>query len=138
MSALRMAKARHQRPARVPEKAEQAHGVQLLRSIGATVYVLGTVRAKGDFPGTRQTPGIADVLAFLPVRGEPGRVFLAWECKAVGGRLRPEQVEFKDLCDQAEIAHVVGPFDALIAWLAVRGYVKAESFSHYRQPRSES
>ncbi len=129
--------------ARVPEKTEQAHGVQLLRSLGAKVYVLGTVRAKGDHPGTRQTPGLPDVEAFIPVRGAesvPGevrqRMFLKWECKAVGGRLRPEQREYQELCAGAHVAHVVGTFDALIAWLAARGFVKAQSFPEYRQPRT--
>ena len=119
---------------RVPEKAEQAHGIQLLRHLGGKVYVLGGHRRKGDYQGTMQTEGIADVFAFIPVRGERRKVFLAWECKAAGGRLRPEQVEFKDLCADADIAHVVGPFDALIAWLAGRGFVNANSFPTYRQP----
>lgn len=129
---LRMA---HATP-RVPEKTEQAHGVQLLRTIGAKVWVLGTVRRRGDFPGTMQTPGIADVLAFLPVRGQPNqRVFLAWECKAAGGRLRPEQQEFRDACLDAGVRHLVGGYDALIAWLVEYGHVKAESFPYYRQPK---
>lgn len=122
---------------RVPEKAEQAHGVQLLRSIGAKVYVLGGHRRRGDYQGTMQTEGIADVFAFIPVRGESRRIFLAWECKSNGGQLRPEQREFRDLCQDAEIAHVVGPYDALIVWLTSRGLVKTESFATYRHPRSE-
>lgn len=132
MAKLRMAKAR------VPEKSEQLHGVQLLRSLGAKVYVLGGHRRRGDYQGTMQTEGIADVFAFIPIRGEaPRRIFLAWECKAVGGRLRPEQQEFQALCIDAQVAHLVGPLDALIAWLAARDIVKAESFPHYRQPRPE-
>jgi hypothetical protein len=74
---------------RVSEKTEQAHGVQLLRSLGAKVYVLGGHRRAGDYQGTMQTEGLPDVEAFLPVRGTRRRVFLKWECKAVGGRLRP-------------------------------------------------
>jgi len=124
------------RRARVPEKAEQAHGVQLLRAIGARVYVLGTVRRRGDHPGTMQTPGIPDVFAFLPKR-EGRRRPLWWEVKAVEGRLRLEQIEFQALCGESDLDHVVGPFDALIAWLVGLGYVKTAAFPHYRQPESQ-
>lgn len=123
---------------RISEKTEQAHGVQLLRSIGSKVYVLGGHRRKGDYQGTMQTEGIADVEAFLPPRRNTSmvlrRVFLKWECKAVGGRLRPEQREYQALCAEADVVHVVGPYDALVSWLAAHGYVKLESFPHYRQP----
>jgi hypothetical protein len=129
---FRMAKAHH----RVSEKVEQAHGVQLLRTIGAKVWVLGTVRRRGDHPGTMQTPGVADVLAFLPVRGEPNqRLFLVWECKADGGRLRLEQIEFRDACLAADVRHLVGDYNALTAWLTEHRYVKADSVPHYRQPQ---
>lgn len=123
------------RPPRVPEKVEQQHGLQLLRSIGARVYVLGTVRRRGDYPGTMQTPGVADVFAFLPKRGNQRRRALWWECKAAGGRRRPEQIEFQELCGETDLEHVVGTFDALIAALDGLGYVKATQFPHYRQPR---
>ena len=126
--------------ARVPEKAEQAHGVQLVRSIGGTAYVLGGHRRRTDHQGTMQTPGIPDVMFFLPpppsVFTPPHtlRLFLFWECKAAGGTLRPEQRLFEQLCQDAKISHLVGPFDALILWLAQNGYVTADSFPHYRQP----
>ena len=32
-----------------PERVEQAHGVKLLRSIGASVYPMGTTRRRGDW-----------------------------------------------------------------------------------------
>lgn len=128
---------RFARPVRVSEKAEQAHIVQLLRSIGAKVFVSGTVRRRGDFAGTMQTPGIPDVEAFLPPRWDCGlwRV-LKVEVKRVGGQLRPEQAEYRDLCSRANVAHVIGPLDAVIAWLAAEGYVKTSQFPTYRQPRS--
>jgi hypothetical protein len=134
MSRLRMAKAR------VPEKAEQAHGVELLQRLcgRAAVFVSGTRRRRGDYHGTMQTPGIPDVEAFLPARGERASTLLKWECKAVGGRLRPEQAAYQQLCLHAGIAHVVGPFDALIARLTELGYVNANQFSHHRQPKQES
>ena len=135
---LRMAKA-SMRPARVPEKAEQAHIVQLLRSIGGRVYVMGTHRRRGDFYGTMQTEGIPDLMAFLPARRftDERPAFLFIECKASGGHLRPEQRVFQEQCDAAKIRHLVGGLDAVIAWLIQTGYVTAEQFPTYRQPRSE-
>ena len=62
----------------------------------------------------------------------PPRRALWWECKAVGGRLRPEQKHFRACCLEAEVWHVVGPFDALIAALTEAGYLKAGSIAHYR------
>lgn len=127
------------KPPRIPEKTEQAHGVQLLRSIGADVWTLGTVRAKGDYPGTRQTPGLPDVFAVLPVLWSiipsiqpPPRRALWWECKAVGGRLRPEQRHFQRCCVEADLWHVVGTFDDLLAALADWGYLRREGLAHYR------
>lgn len=117
------------------ERVEQTHGVRLLASLGAKNYVSGTVRARGDRPSTMQTPGIPDVESFLPSLGGRPRVLLKWECKAVGGRLRPEQAAYRELCLEAGIAHVVGPLDALIAWLAREGYIRADSVPHYRQPK---
>jgi len=122
---------------RVPEKVEQQHIVQLLRTIGGRVWVLGTKRRRNDFHGTMQTPGVPDVLAFLPVRAEPGRFVFVWiECKARGGRLRPEQAQFQALCDAAAVAHVVGDLDTVIAWLVLHGHVQADQFPHYRQPQT--
>jgi hypothetical protein len=64
---LRSAKATLRLP-RVSERAEQSHIVQLLRTVGGQVYVLGTTRRRGDYAGTMQTPGLPDLLAFLPVK----------------------------------------------------------------------
>jgi hypothetical protein len=108
----------------VSEKAEQAAIVRLLRTLGATVYVLGTVRRKGDHPGTMQTPGICDVLAFLPTSLRTNMV-LAIEVKAHGGRLRPAQEEFRAVCELSPVAYVTGGLDAVIAWLREHGYLKS-------------
>lgn len=129
------------KPPRVSEKVVQSHGVQLLRSIGSSVYVLGTRRRSGDYQGTMQTPGVPDVLAFLPPRSRvaPFRhVLLFWEAKAQGGRLRPEQKDFRALCEVAEVAHIVGDLDAVIAWLIDRDYLAASSVAHYRQPKGQT
>jgi hypothetical protein len=117
------------------EKIEQAHIEQLLRTVGAAVYTIGTRRRKGDHQGTRQTPGLPDVLAFLPRHGESSaRVLLFVEAKAAGGRLRPEQRVFREQCLDADVAHVVGGYDAVVAWLVARGRLRADSVPHYRQP----
>lgn len=119
-----------------PEKAEQAQLVQLLKSLGAKVYVLGTHRRKGDFHGTMQTPGVQDVQAFVPrgacMLNTYELVFI--EVKSSTGRLRPEQRELRTFCEQAGIAHVVGGYTAVVAWLLARGYAGRDQFPHYRLP----
>lgn len=125
------------RRAVTPEKAEQSHIVQLLRSLGGTVYVLGTRRRKGDFAGTMMTPGLPDLQAFLPdSRFVPATTFrlVFVEVKASSGRLRPEQRELQTLCQQAGIDHIVGGYNAVIAWLLERGYVRRDQFPDYRLP----
>lgn len=118
---------------RRPEDSEQEGGIRLLRHLGATVYRLGVRRRKGDHPGTMQTPGLPDVLAFLQDT-DGSYTFLAWECKAPGGTLRPEQATFAGLCFGAGIAHVAGPLNDLIRWLVARKYLRADQVPHYRQP----
>lgn len=109
------------------EKHEQADGVRLLETVGAKVYVLGTRRRKGDHQGTMQTPGIADVLAFLPLR-EPGRVITrraVWfEFKREkGGRLSPAQQEFRYFCQNAATDHIVGGTRAVAEYLKHGGWL---------------
>lgn len=130
---------------RVPEKAEQAHIVQLLRSVGGRAYVLGTTRRRGDYHGTMQTEGVPDVIGFVPRRGGavpdwvksiPTQwVHVYIECKARGGRLRPEQKIFRELCQASGVEHVVGGLDDVIAWLAACGVVKRDQFQNHRQPK---
>lgn len=132
----------YRRPLQQPEKAEQQHIVQLLRAIGCQVYVLGTHRRRGDYHGTMQTPGLPDVMAFLPARREAGgasalaRQLLVVEAKAPGGRLRPDQKTFRSCCIDAEVAHVVGGLDAVIAWLIGQAYLRMDQVPHYRLPAS--
>lgn len=122
--------------ARIPEKVVQQHIVTLLRSIGGTVYVLGTTRRRGDFHGTMQTPGIGDLYAFLPkpprFSGQPTALWI--EVKAKGGRLRPEQVEFRAHCARAAVAHVTGDLDAVIQFLCDGGWLSAANLPNYRTP----
>jgi hypothetical protein len=119
---------------RIPERVVQQHVVRFLRMVGARVYVLGTVRRRGDFPGTMQSPGLPDLYAFVPVPSELGRVwFTLWvECKGAGGRLRPEQAEFRDQCLEAKQAHVVGGLDDVIALMVRWGVVRTHQVPAYR------
>jgi hypothetical protein len=125
------------------EKIVQQQIVHLLRSIGAAVYVLGTKRPREDSQGTRQTPGIPDLYTFLP----PPRLQTdaagdhyqhgcgLWiEVKAQGGRLRPEQVQFREGCGFAHVPHVTGGVDQVIAFLMAGGWLKADNLPHYRLP----
>lgn len=127
------------------EKGEQASGVKLLRSLGAAVYVLGTRRARGSRcrcgafvpgdQGTRQTPGVADVLAFLPApRGTRlAGCQLWWEAKrAAGGRASDAQRVFAANCAAAGVAHCLGDVNDLVAWLIEHGYLRANQVAHYR------
>jgi hypothetical protein len=124
---------------RVSEKTVQAQGVTLLRTLGAKVYVLGTTRRRGDFQGTMQTPGIADIFGFLPEQSPtiPRWTPFWWEVKAAGGRLRPEQQDFEALCQGAYLTHIVGDLDVLIAFLVRGGWLKADNVPYYRRPAAE-
>lgn len=124
------------------ERSEQAAIVHLLRSLGAKVYTLGTTRRRGDFMGTMQSPGLPDVIAFIkrktwydvgvpPLDGVTRRLVFI-ECKAKGGRLRPEQQELREMCLAGDIAHIVGGVDDVIAWLINQRYLKADQVAHYR------
>ena len=117
---------------RQPERAEQRGIVRLLQHIGARCWVIGTTRRRGDYHGTMQTPGLPDLIAHLP-RGQ-GVLFV--EVKAKGGRLRPEQAEFRMACTACappyQVHHVVGGLDSVIAYLVHLGLLKAEQVPHYR------
>lgn len=126
------------RPARVSEKVEQAQVVQLLRTIGAAVYVLGHASPNDGraHRGTTQTPGVPDLYAILPARSDDAPTAVWIEVKATGGRLRPEQQAFASLCATAGVAHLVGGYDRVVAWLLERKRLAATSVPHYRLPKS--
>ena len=114
---------------RQPEKQEQAAIVKLLRSLGASVYILGTRRPKGDYQGTMQTPGIPDLYAVLPVRaGLPGHRQLGYalwvEVTAPKGRPTEAQRQFKVESELACIDHLVGGVDTVVNWLTAGGWLK--------------
>ena len=111
---------------RVPERIVQRQVVHLLRSLGGEVWVLGTVRPRGDTPGTRQTAGIGDLFACLKGRA------LWVEVKAAGGKLRPEQAVFREAVLSTPCHHVVGGVDEVIQWLVGQGLLRADAVPHYR------
>lgn len=118
----------------------QRQGAALLRALGGRVYELGHRRSRPnpECPvcrknmTTRQTPGLPDVEAFLPIRGTDRWTFLKWEVKHGGNTLSPEQRTFRDLCGWASVWHVSGDLDALMAALVLAGFLKAENVPHYR------
>ena len=85
-------------------------GVRLLKLAGCKVYRLSQPRR------TMQTPGLPDVWIF----GPPG-CFAWWEAKRPGGRLRPEQKEFRAMCLARGIPHVVGGVESVQALLVEWG-----------------
>jgi hypothetical protein len=114
---------------RVSEKTVQRHIVQALEAVGGKVYKIGTTRRRGDHPGTMQTPGLPDLLAFLPIRDV--RMVARWqllvvEVKAAGGRLRHEQAEFRAFCLGANVAYVTGDLDDVLRQLQAEGYLKVD------------
>lgn len=113
--------------ARIPERVVQRQIVHLLRSLGAQVWVLGTARPRTDgHQGTCQTPGLGDLFAVLRGRA------LWCEVKARGGKLRPEQVVFRDAVQTTPCHHVVGGVDEVVAWLVGQGVLRADAVAHYR------
>lgn len=128
--------------ARVPEKVEQANGVEFLRRISSQVWVLGTKRPKTDkCHSTRQTPGIPDVYAILPPRhrrGETRRRPLWWEVKARDGKRSGDQDDFREAVLACEDHfYVCGGLQALINFLVAEGYVLETSLPHYKQPSQQ-
>jgi hypothetical protein len=126
------------------EKVEQAHIEKLLTQLGGKVYHIGTKRRRGDYQGTMQTPGIPDVFAFLPAprlipekvrNGAPIAVWI--EVKREGEKIAAgsEQDAFRLLCFAAGGLHWSGTLNDIIEELVAGGWVRADSFPHYRQPK---
>jgi len=113
------------RPAVQHEKIIQADVVELLELYGAAVYVLGVRRQRGEYQGTMQTPGIADLEAWIPTGRVPHdnepRVLLKVECKAPDGRFSPAQRDYRAYCLAGGVPYVSGGVDAVLAWLRARG-----------------
>ena len=132
-----MTRAARARAPRRLEKTEQADTVKLLQTIGAAVYVIGTRRPRGkpcatcgafvpEHQGTCQTPGLPDLVAFLPGHGAGAgeRRILFVEQKARTGRYSPDQLMFRALVEQSPAAYIGGTLDDVVFWLEARGYVR--------------
>lgn len=129
------------------EKVEQQWGTDTLKLLRFEVFTLGHARRGARCPkcgeqvyshGTQQTPGVSDVFAFTPAVGGH-RHLLWWEAKRETGRPSPEQRAFAQLVAEmgcAQVHHVCGTYNDLIAWLCLHGYARADQFPHYRQPHT--
>lgn len=117
---------------RVREKTVQAQIVRALRMVGGTVYVLGTVhRGEPGHMSTRMTPGLPDLLVFLPACGTTPCHQLWVEVKGQGGRLSEAQKGFRDVCALSGIPHLVGGLNEVLGYLLERGYLS--EVAHYRR-----
>lgn len=118
--------------ARTLEKAEQAGTVKLLTMLGADVYVLGSRRRRGrscpscgtfvaEHQGTCQTPGVADLIVFLP--GPLPRRVCFIEQKRHGGTFSAEQRRFRTLAEGSTALYASGTLDDILQWLKEGGYL---------------
>lgn len=138
-------------PYRAPrplEKHVQGSILSLLLTIGAEPITLGRPGLRRRLcpkckepvhmdPGTRQTPGVPDLQAFLPPRGpDARRQFVVIEVKRPGEKLRPEQDAYRQLCEAAGVAHIWGDLDDVIAWLLAHNYLNPSQVPHYRLPKA--
>lgn len=136
------------------EQAEQEAVKTLLLAIGAKFWVAGTKRKHGDYQGSMQTPGLADLpLVFLPrhqragltrdeslARGYPEHAYelVVIEMKSPGaarsktGGLSPEQRDLQHYCELSGTPYIHGDANAVIAWLIQHGYLRKEQVPHYR------
>jgi len=140
------------------EKIVQSQGEKLFMSLGAQVYRFGTRRAQRCWncheiskdQGTRQTPGPADIQAFLPpprypvdesvrhVFAHPRRRYqVMWEAKRdPHQKLSDDQAVFAAMCHDADVLHVYGDLSALFAFFILHGWLKADNVPHYRRPET--
>src|SRR4030095_15852963 len=109
------------------EKAEHAGTVKLLKlprvPLGLDGPNCGMFVA--EHPGTCQTPGLPDLLAFLP--GEPIRPVCFIEQKRAGGQLSDDQRTFRVLAETSSALYIAGTMTDVLAWLTDRGYFKNRS-----------
>lgn len=82
-------------------------GDRLMQSLGFVPIRLSQKRR------SKVTAGVPDRYYIHPRR----KLALWWEAKSVRGSARPEQLQFQELCRSAGVHHVLGPLDALRAWL---------------------
>jgi hypothetical protein len=85
-------------PPKPTEKETQRAVVRLFMAAGCRVYSLSQPRS------TMQTEGLGDLWVFCPRR----RTAWWWETKRPGGKLRPEQREFREQCEGTGVRYGVG------------------------------
>lgn len=87
------------------EKEIQLDVMRLYRRFGCVIYNLSQARR------TKQTPGLGDLFGFTPMLYiQPSRIPFWHETKTPTGRLRPDQREFHDFCQETAggVRHIVG------------------------------
>ncbi len=97
------------------EKAVYEQVCYLLRLAGCKVYRLAQARASS------QSPGLPDLWVF-----GPGPRFAWVEVKRPGGRLRPDQRQFRELCQARRIEHLVGGIDEVTRLLSRWGLIGSD------------
>lgn len=113
-----------------PERDEQTAIVQLLKLLGASVYVLGVTRRRSDYQGTMMSAGLPDLWAVLPLQGslraaEPrSRIPLWIEVKAPSGRTSEPQAQFRAECLASQVPHILGGLADVESWLRKGGWLK--------------
>lgn len=125
-----------------PEDIEQNNIRRYVSGISGKVYVLGTRRRRGDYQGTMQTEGIADLWICLPAVAPSARyhldtkepIALWWETKGPKGRRSPEQIEFGERCAATRTPYGFGTCNDFFAWLIQHGRLSPDQIAHYRRP----
>jgi len=136
---------------RVSESVEQRHVVETCQSIGGRVWVLGTKRGTVkcqhcgrqtlEHQGTKQTPGVSDLICFVPDRrgltlptGEAKRVELAFvEMKALDGTQSEPQKDFETMCVAAGVRYTLcRGLNGFLALCIALGAIRPENVPHYR------
>jgi hypothetical protein len=98
------------------ESHEQARAAKLYRTLGFKVYSLSQYRR------ANQTPGLPDLLC----KHGPRHFSFTHELKTREGRVSKEQEEFRRLCEACGDMHVVGGYEAGVAFLQAHGFIAPE------------
>ena len=105
------------------EREVQRRVIELYEGVGCVVKRTSGGRSNG----TRNAPGLPDLIVFPPERrvqnGMVGMFF--HETKRPGGKQSPAQIEWQQLCDSRLIEYVVGGTEAAIRFLKSIGLLAA-------------
>jgi len=139
------------RAARVSEAVEQRHVIDTCVSIGGRVWVLGTKRGTVkcqhcgrptlEHQGTKQTPGVSDLICFVPDRrglslpgGTPKLFEHAYvEMKALDGTQSDPQKDFETMCLASGVRYTLcRGLNGFLALCIELGAIKPDNVPHYR------